>query len=186
MILVFLHGKGSDHSAYEKQLKKLARNLSVGYVSFDAPLNYESSSNRFTWFNKIEKNGCKIAVKEDHEFSLVYIKERLEQLGYQLSDVVLIGHSQGGGMAVCAGLKLGLKAVFSICGDLPYNIKYMSKSKTPIYWFEGANDTYISQERKESYKILKEIKANLHYKVIDECSHNQIDSAFCEIEKILS
>lgn len=186
MILVFLHGKGSNHSAYEKQLEELAKNLSAEYVSFDAPLNYESLSNRFTWFNKIEANGRKRAVKEEHEYSLAYIKERLEQLGCLLSDVVLIGHSQGGGMAVCTGLELGLKAVFSICGDLPYNIKYINKSQTPIYWFEGNDDTYISKERKESYKILQEIKANLYYIVIDECSHNEIDSAFCEIEKILS
>lgn len=185
MILVFLHGKGADKSAYEAQMKSLAESLSAEYVSFNAPFGHADKPGKFVWFNKFEQHGRRDAVKEEYVFSLAYIKEKLQALKHPLSEVVLIGHSQGGGMAVNVGLELNLKAVFSICGDLPYNLEYENKAQTPIYWFEGQQDTYINQERKDSYKILQKINADLRYQVIKNCSHNEINAAFSEIEKTL-
>lgn len=118
MILVFLHGKGADSTAYGAQIKKLAESLSANYVSFNAPLRHHAKNGKFVWFNKFEQNNRKDAVKEEYLFSLHCIKEKLQQLNCPLSDIVLIGHSQGGGMAVNVGLELNLKAVFSICGDI--------------------------------------------------------------------
>ena len=149
MLLVFLHGKGDDKNAYNKQMKNLATHFSADYVSFNAPFPHLSKKDKFLWFNKIEQNKRKDAVKEEYLYSLNYIKENLQKLPHPLSDVILVGHSQGGGMAVHVGLELNLKAVFCICGDLPYNLKYENKSKTPIYWFEGKEDTYINQDRKK-------------------------------------
>lgn len=185
MILVFLHGKGADRTAYEIQMKSLAESLSAEYFSFNAPFEYTDKPGKFVWFNKFEQHGRRDAVKEEYVFSLTYIKEKLQELRYPLSDMVLIGHSQGGGMAVNVGLELNLKAVFSICGDLPYNLEYENRAQTPIYWLEGQKDTYINQERKDSYKILQKIGADLHYQVIENCSHNEIDAAFSEIESTL-
>lgn len=185
MLLVFLHGKGADKNAYNEQIKNLASRLSADYFVFNAPFSHSAKRNKFLWFNKIEQNNRKNAVKEEYLFSLEYIKEKLQQLNYPLSDIVLIGHSQGGGMVVSVGLELRLKAVFSICGDLPYNLEYENKSKTPIYWFEGRNDSYINQDRKDSYKILKKMGADIRYMVVENCTHTGIDSAFLEIEKIL-
>jgi hypothetical protein len=72
--------------------------------------------------------------------------------------------------------------VFSICGDLPYNLEYNCLSDTPIYWLEGADDTYIDAERKASYKLLGD---RVCYKLIKECTHTEISKAFWEIERIL-
>lgn len=185
MLLVFLYGKGADRTSYSAQMKRLADNLSAVYISFDAPFKHPTKAGKFVWFNKIEQNNRKDAVKEEYLFYLHYIKEKLQQLNCPLSDIVLIGHSQGGGMAVNVGLELNLKAVFSICGDMPYNLEYNNISQTPIYWFEGKNDAYISQERKDSYKILQKLNVNLCYKKIDDCSHIEIDLAFAKIEEIL-
>lgn len=185
MILVFLHGKGTDGTSYSAQMKRLAGNLSAEYISFNAPFKHPTKAGKFVWFNKIEQNNRKDAVKDEYLFSLQYIKEKLQQLNYLMSDIVLIGHSQGGGMAVNVGLELNLKAVFSICGDMPYNLEYNNISQTPIYWFEGKNDTYISQERKDSYQILQKINADLHYQRVENCTHNEIDEVFCKIENII-
>ena len=185
MILVFLHGKGSDKSAYSKQLKNLAERLSVDIVSFNAPFSHQNKKDKFLWFNKFEQNNRRDAIKEEYLYSLNYIEQKLKELSCPLSDIVLIGHSQGGGMAVDIGLRLNLKCVFSICGDLPYNLVYKNYSQTPIYWFEGKDDSYINQERKDSYKLLANLGVNLHYHCIPNCTHTEITSAFTKIEKIL-
>ena len=185
MILVFLHGKGADKNAYNQQMKRLASYLSADYVSFNAPFCYLEKKDKYLWFNKFEQNNRRDAIKEEYLYSLDYVKKELQKLPVLLSDVVLIGHSQGGGMAVDVGLRLNLKAVFSICGDLPYNLKYISESKTPIYWLEGEDDTYINQERKDSYKILEKLGVDVHYRLVSNCTHMEINSAFGEIEQIL-
>ena len=185
MILVFLHGKGDDCTAYSRQLAQLADNLSAERVAFNAPFKCSIKPGKFVWFNKIERSNRKVAVENEYLFSIQYIKEKLRQLDCRLSDIVLIGHSQGGGMAVAAGLELNLRGVFSICGDLPYNLEYQNKTSTPIYWLEGKQDTYISQERKDSYKILQKIGADFCYQLLENCSHTEINQAFTEIEKII-
>ena len=185
MILVFLHGKGSDKNAYGEQLKKLAKHLSAELVSFNAPFSHQNKKDKFLWFNKFEQNNRRDAIKEEYSHSLNYIEQKLHELSCPLSDIVLIGHSQGGGIATDVGLRQNLKGVFSICGDLPYNLEYKNNSQSPIYWLEGKDDTYISQERKNSYKLLTNLGVNLHYQCVPNCTHTEINPAFTEIEKIL-
>lgn len=183
--LVFLHGSGADKSAYNDLMNLVAQKTNAELISFNAPFPHPTKENRFVWFNKVEHNGRRDAVVEEYLHSLEYIKHKLKELNCDLSDIILIGHSQGGGIAVHAGLELNLNSVISICGDLPYNIKYDCKSITPIYWFEGGKDSYIDQPRKESYKILENIKADLHYKILPTSTHNEFaEDLLCEIKKI--
>lgn len=185
MILVFLHGKGANEEAYGEQLKVLAENLSAQYVSLRAPFYCVEKKGKYLWFNKFLQNNRRDAVKEEYAQSLSYIKNEIQKLSYPLTDIVLIGHSQGGGMAVSVGLELKLKAVFSICGDLPYNLEYKNLSDTSIYWLEGADDVYIDEDRKKSYKMLTDVGADFNYMLVDNCTHTEIDNAFLEIEEIL-
>ncbi len=186
MLLVFLHGKGANKNAYGEQIHKLAEILSADFVSFNAPFPHPVKKDRFVWFNKVEHNNRKNAVEEEYLYSLNFIKEKLQKLNYPLSDIVLIGHSQGGGMAVSVALELNLKCAISICGDLPYNLKYANKTETPIYWLEGESDSYINRERKDSYKILRVLGVRLNYQLVPNCTHSEIDSAFLQIENILN
>ena len=101
------------------------------------------------------------------------IKSKLLELGSNLEDAILVGHSQGGGIAVHIGLEMKLNRVISVSGDLPYNIKYENKAYTPIYWFEGAKDTYIDQNRKDSYKMLQKLGANFQYYILPNSTHNE-------------
>jgi phospholipase/carboxylesterase len=182
MILVFLHGKGADKNAYFEHLSSLAEKLAVEFVSFNAPFESLTKKDKFLWFNKFVNGKRRDAVVEEYLFSKNYIEQEIKKLGVPLSDVVLIGHSQGGGMGVSVGLELSLGGVFSICGDLPYNLEYNCLSNTPIYWLEGVDDTYIDAERKASYKLLGD---RVCYKLIKECTHTEISKAFLEIERIL-
>ena len=170
--LVFLHGAGSDKNAYNDLMLQIAKQFDAELISFNAPLPHPSKPNKFVWFNKFEQDGRRDAVVNDYNQSLEYIKAKILELGSNLEDVILIGHSQGGGMAVHIGLEMKLNRVISISGDLPYNIEYEKKVDTPIYWFEGAKDTYIDQNRKDSYKMLQKIGANLQYNILPNSTHN--------------
>lgn len=185
MILIFLHGKGNDKSAYYEQFSQLAENLGAEFLSFNAPFPHPVKKDKFVWFNKLERDNHQEALEQEYLFSINYIKEELQELSYPLSEIVLVGHSQGGCMAVSVALELDIKCAVSICGDLPYNLTYQNNSKTPIYWFEGGSDEYISQERKDSYKILENLGVDLDYRVVSGCTHTAIQSAFAEIEGIL-
>lgn len=186
MILIFLHGKGADETAYYGALKALAERIGAEFLSFNAPFQCSSYKNRFLWYNKFEQNGRRDAIEEEYLYSLNYIKEKLQNVPCSLSDVILIGHSQGGGMAAAVALALDLKCAVSICGDLPYNLTYKSNSKTPIYWLEGGLDKYITQERKDSYKILENLGVDLHYYLVSDCTHTDIQAAFDVLMKILN
>ena len=171
--LVFLHGAGSDCNAYHGLMIKIAHFIGAELVSFNAPFFHPFKENKFVWFNKFVQNGRRDAVYEDYIFSIQYIKNRLYELDTNLRDIILIGHSQGGGMAVHVGLELNLCSVISISADLPYNIVYENKSKTPIYWFEAGQDGYIDDNRKASYKVLEQIGAHLHYQILPQSTHNE-------------
>lgn len=182
MIFVFLHGKGADRTAYEEQMKQ----LSADYISFNAPFEHPTKQDKFLWYNKLEYNNHQEAVVTEYLYSLNYITKNLQTLNTPLSDIVIIGHSQGGGMAVATALELNLKAAISICGDLPYNVEYKNRSNTPIYWFEGELDTYINQTRKDSHQILKALNTNLDYQIIRNCTHTEIAPAFAKIREMFS
>ena len=174
--LVFLHGAGSDKNAYGELMKQVAKQFDAELFSFNAPYPHPLKSGKFMWFNKFEQNNRRDAVIKDYYHSLEYIKNKILALGESLDNIILAGHSQGGGMAVHVGLELKLNKVISISGDLPYNIEYEKKENTPIYWFEGQNDSYINRDRKDSYKILQKIGANLQYRILPNSTHNEFSA----------
>ncbi len=171
--VVFLHGAGFDNKAHHNLIKQIAQHFKAELVSFNAPFLPPTKENKFIWFNKFVQYGRRDAVVDDYFASIRYIKNKLLELNTDLKDIILIGHSQGGGMAVHVGLEMDLGAVISVVADLPYNITYENKSTTPIYWFEAGQDGYIDENRKASYRFLQEIETNLHYQVLPESTHNE-------------
>ena len=134
--LVFLHGSGVDKNAYFETMQNIASKFNAQLITFNAPFPHPNKKEKFVWFNKKEINGRRDAVEAEYFHSLQYVKECLATLKNDDEDIILIGHSQGGGLAVHVGLEMELKMVISICGDLPYNIFYINNSTTPIYWCE--------------------------------------------------
>ena len=169
--LVFLHGSGADKNAYNDLMQMIAKHFDVELISFNAPFLRENKSNRYAWFNKFENNGRRDAILSEYNHSLEFIKQQLNALKTNPENIILIGHSQGGGMAIHIGLETELAMVLSINGDLPYNISYNSHSATPLYWFAGKKDTYIDDKRKNSYMLINNCK-NLHYISLPNSTHN--------------
>ena len=178
--IVFLHGSGSDKNAYKDLMQLITNYTNIEVVSFNAPFHHPSKLTKYTWFNKFEEKKRRDAVIEEYEYSLKYIKDQLKKLNFDIHDILLIGHSQGGGMAVHVGLQMELAGVISISGDLPYNISYKKITKTPIYWLEGAKDTYIDDSRKKSYKLILN-NNNFHFLTLPHSTHTEFSDDFLEI-----
>lgn len=181
--LVFLHGSGADCKAYHNLMSEIAQIFDAELITFNAPLPHPDKQNKFVWLNKVLKEGRRDAVEKDYWASVDYIKRKLEDLDLNLADTIIIGHSQGGGMAAHIGLELNLKAAISICGDLPYNINYVNKAHTPIFWFEAAEDGYIDTFRKASYKVLENLGADLYYQILPTSTHKDFKQDILSILK---
>lgn len=178
--LVFLHGSGSDKNAYSDLMHEIAECCDSDLITFNAPFKHPDKIGKYKWFNKFEKDGRRDAVVKDYTYSLQYIKEQLKNLYTDTKDIILIGHSQGGGMAVHIGLEMELSAVISINGDLPYNIPYKKITNTPIYWLEGGKDTYIDVKRKKSYNQISN-NNNFHLLMLENSTHNDFENDFLKI-----
>jgi len=178
--LVFLHGSGSDKTAYSDLMHEIAKLCNAELITFNAPIKHPEKPNKYKWFNKFEKDGRRDAIVEEYIYSLQYIKEQLNNLHTDTKNIILIGHSQGGGMAVHIGLEVELASVISISGDLPYNISYKKLTKTPIYWLEGEQDTYIDNNRKKSYQLIVN-NNNFHFLTLKNSTHNNFCDDFLQI-----
>ena len=181
--LVFLHSAGGNKEAYRWVLNEAAQKFGAHLVCFDAPICCDNEPNGYKWFNKFDNNGRRDAVIEDYNASLSYIKKQLKKIEKNTSDIILIGHSQGGGLAVHLGIELELKGVISINGDLPYNLSYQKKTKTPIYWLESAEDTYLSDERKQSYELIVD-NNHFHRFVLPDSTHQDFENDFLNFLKL--
>ena len=178
--LVFLHGSGSDKNAYHDLMQTVAHHYNTDLTVFNAPFKHPDKSGKYKWFNKFEKAGRRDAVIEEYAYSLQYIKDQLTNLHTDTKDIILIGHSQGGGMAVHIGLEVELSAVISINGDLPYNIPYNKKTNTPIFWLAGRKDTYIDDNRKKSYLQIQN-NNNFRLLMLENSTHNDFETDFLNI-----
>lgn len=184
--LVFLHGSGYDKDGYGDLPLKVAEQFGAELVSFNAPFPHTKKTDKFMWFNKFEQNGRRDAVEEDYAYSLQYIKDKILGLGGDTKDIILFGHSMGGGMAVHVGLEIELAMVISVVGDMPYNLQYKTSSHTPIYWFESAKDTYIDDNRKNSYKLL-DAGTNFHYGILPNSTHSEFgDDLLLAIKEVIN
>ena len=175
--LIFLHGSGSDKNAYHDLMNAVAGYYQADLITFNAPFKHPKKTDKYTWFNKVENAGRRDAVPEEYAYSLRYIKEQLDYLQEDSQNIILLGHSQGGGMAVHVGLERELKCVISINGDLPYNLSYQKRTNTPVYWFESGQDTYIDLNRKKSYQLI-ERNTNFHFLRLENSTHTDFKDDF--------
>lgn len=180
--MIFLHGSGAYKNRYGELCDSIAKYCGCELVLFNAPFAHHTRPDRYQWFGKFENNDRRDAVIDDYLYSLKYIKDKIYELKCDTKDVILIGHSQGGGMAIHLGLEMNLCGVVAICPDLPYNIQYKLSGNTPIYWFEAAKDTLLDDNRKQSYKLLPK-GVDFHYGILPNCGHKDFENDFMDIIK---
>ena len=151
---------------------EIAKYFNADLICFNAPFEYPQKESSYQWFNKFEHNERRDAVVKEYLQSLQYIKDQINNLHTNPKDIILLGHSQGGGMAVHIGLEMELSGVISISGDLPYNLQYKKITNTPIYWLEGEKDTYLDENRKKSYRLISN-NNNFHFLTLKNSTHNE-------------
>ena len=161
-LLVFLHCKGGNKTKSADFAHKTAKKMGCNLLIFDAPFTYSEKDGTFIWFHK-DNNG--LAKPQDVQHSISYVISKIKNSGYQMQDVILCGHSQGGAMAAIIGMSSNPYAVISICGDLPINLNYIpnQSNNTNFYWIEASQDTYLTNARKNTYNTLKNNHYNLKY-----------------------
>lgn len=181
-LLVFLHGKGANCSAHEVLINALAEKLDADVLRFNAPYENAKHPDGFQWFEKINIDGKMQMEVRQFNRSAEYIIEKteaeLKKRGQTWDEVIIAGHSQGGLMACHLGLIMSPDKVVSLCGDFPNYMVYERPidKDVPIYWIEAGKDNFLSQERKDTYKILQDWGCNLHYFISPESSHNRLEA----------
>ena len=180
-LLVFLHGKGANKSAHGELVNEIARQKKADILCFDAPYKNLKHPNGFQWFDKVEVSGTmQMNVRQfNHsaDYIIKNIEDELEKRGQTWSDVILLGHSQGGLMSCYLALINSPSEVISLCGDFPDYLSFECDiDKTvPIYWIEAGKDDYLSKERRETYKILLNWGCNLKYFISPDSTHNHLE-----------
>lgn len=168
--LVFLHGKGADKSAHRDFMDKLAAAYQADLITINAPLPYK---NGYSWFDKRIVGGERVVDEESFGRAADYVLKKIGELGLNSRDIILCGHSQGGAVAVAAGIKRPVRGVICICGDWPSTTEIKTSNAMPdIIWAEGGKDAYLSDERKQSYRYLQEAGANVRYICDAETEHD--------------
>lgn len=177
-ILIFLHGKGANQTAHCDFIKKLAAKYQAEVYTFNAPYPHK---NGYKWFDKDLVNGVRIVNQKNFETSLNFIFQKINRLTNDYSKVIICGHSQGGAMAIAAGLRIGPQKVISICGDWPFEIpEKVQTPATEFVWVEAGKDTFLSNERKQSYLKLTEAGIVLKYLCDPNSSHDSFSPNLLE------
>lgn len=173
-LVVFLHGKGGDKTVHADFLKTFGIQEQADILTFNAPFSYKDG---YLWFSKERKEGIRYANKQEFEHSIEFIMDKIKKTDIPLENIIVLGHSQGGCMAMALGLLYPFKKVIGICGDLPYDLTYQTGHVCQnIVWVEGGSDTYLSDDRKQSYQILNKKGIKFYYIKSPHTGHNQFSS----------
>lgn len=180
-LLIFLHGKGANKEAHKAVVEKIAEALNAEMVAFNAPIPSPKYQDGYCWWNKCVFEGKRQMQVEEFnhsvDFILGNIEKELSKRNLSWDNLILCGHSQGGMMAMHLGLTGNPAKVISICGDFPEYLSYAVpvNKEVPIIWIAGEKDDFLSDERKNSYEILKKWGCNLRYVVSHSSMHNELD-----------
>ena len=176
--IILLHGWGADTDDLLPVGKSIIHNSCFDFelISLAAPSFRPNDIGR-QWYSLFppDWNEAEIAVAK-----LLDTLNAFDKTKISLKKTVLLGFSQGGAMAIDAGLSLDLGLVISCSGYS--HPKWNPIKNNPVLLSHGLQDDVVPIN--ESRKILKRIgnKANLHNKLHEyNCSHT-IHQDFIEVE----
>ncbi len=152
-VILFLHGAGGTKSSFAEFVADAAKFYDAEVVAFDAPIPFNDG---FTYMRKDVIDGERVARESDYRDSMEFLKNKILGLGVAVENIILIGHSQGGQMAICLGMLFPFKKAISIVGDFPRAFTYELADDfcRDCVLIEGGNDTYITDSRKKSFEVL--------------------------------
>lgn len=123
-IILLLHGLGADcHNLINLAPVLIPNNESTTlFVSVNAPFPYDFAPYGYQWFSLRDWDEKRIIAEVMHASNLLaeYITNLVKRYNLSLSDLIVIGFSQGAMMALYTGLRLEerLKGIASLSGRL--------------------------------------------------------------------
>jgi predicted esterase len=177
-VMIFLHGKGVPGRAPQYRIfRRVAIKEDAETIIIDAPFPHRDG---FRWHDYNRNPGAE-SLKE-FEFSMSHIEASVEKILLERklnwNDLIWLGHSQGGGMAIMAALKHGAKKVIGMMPALDVQLELISKLGPlhldfPIYWVEAEHEEVIPKDRMDLWMQLKERGANIIHSVSKGSSHDK-------------
>jgi predicted esterase len=175
--IVFLHGKGKKPTDCQYQIfSKIAEYYNADLIPITAP-NIHKEGFRWHNGNKQSENEA----KAEFEKSVKHIETELRNILFsrkiKYSDIIWLGHSQGGDMAIRQALKYGARKVIVFASDISGKFPLSEKINTSftIDWIESGNDSVLSEDRRASYKKLLLISVTVNYIFSPNSTHDILD-----------
>jgi phospholipase/carboxylesterase len=156
-LIIVLHGMGDSLKAFRRFNHELEL-LNFNFLLLNAPRKYRGGG--FSWYTLEPKHRPGI---RDSRQRLIALLDHLEQKGWPLENIFVLGHSQGGLLACDLGLHYPKRLGGLICvsGYLAFFNKWKenlpkSAKKTPWLVTHGTKDEVlpIQKTRKQMQKLV--------------------------------
>lgn len=177
-LCVMMHGYGADKNDLASLIPLMSSWVKdVEFISIDAPVVCEQGVGRqwyslSGYFSRVDKVALPDFVKSDIDESLKYLdgvlQSELDKRSLKYSDLILLGFSQGGTMAL-------LKTLFAEKGKEPFKCvafsaagifdEIYSNNKTEILLCHGTDDEVVVKNVFENTKVILD-KNNVIYKSV--------------------
>jgi phospholipase/carboxylesterase len=151
--IIWMHGLGSDADNMRALAKELPITFPVRHVCLEAPVRPVTFNNHMPMRAWYDVTGFTLSDREDEEGifrSVELIHAAIDaqlQLGFQEKQIFLAGFSQGGAMALIAGLcsSYALGGILSLSSYLPLSATLQATLpvSTPIFFGVGLHDQVV-------------------------------------------
>lgn len=186
-LFIFLHGynaQGASMQVVDNVFKKISPKNSV-FLYPDAPFNV-NNSNGYCWFQFVFGDDP-FAINEEFIFQSMqqampyikkYIRDALEKYQqFEYKDIILVGFSQGAGLALHASMRLELP----ICGAISFSgglanpnnsIQNKMLHKSPLLLIHGLEDPILPYQFSErGYKMLTSAGFDAELHLLKKTAH---------------
>jgi phospholipase/carboxylesterase len=201
-VFIFLHGYdscGKDMMVLDTAFRKIAQEGSQ-FLFPDAPFPV-NNGNGFCWFpfvfgdNPFDINEEFIftSMQQALPYLKAYIDKNVDWSRFTKQDIILIGFSQGAGLALHTSMRLGEKicGVISFSGGLanPHNeVKHRleQECKSPVCFIHGTDDAILPyQFSQRGHKMLKTAGFDTELHILQDTKHIITPEAMKVAEKFV-
>jgi predicted esterase len=176
-LIIFLHGKGVKPTDLRyKHFDKLAGYFNATIVPIVAPHTYRGA---FRWHNGNKQSLDEARAEFTESMTCIESETRKILAGRKLdySDVIWLGHSQGGDMAIRQAMLHGAKRVVVFSADISplFPLPPGMHKDFPIDWIEAEHDDVLSETRRDSYKILQGMGMKVNRIISPKSTHDNFN-----------